>query len=48
MMFYFYKAVCVVPLLLFDLSLLDFCSVFVELTAACSALLGFSPFITGG
>lgn len=36
----------------FDLSFLDFCSVLVELlfewTAGCSALMGFSPFTTGG
>lgn len=34
--------------MLFNLSPLDFGSGFVELTAACSALLGVSPFTTGG
>ena len=42
-----YKAVCLESEVLFDLSPLDFCSVFVELTAACSALLGWSPFTAG-
>lgn len=44
---FLYKAVCVESVVLFDLSCLDFCSEFVELTAACSALLGLSPFATG-
>lgn len=33
--------------MLFDLSPLDFCSEFAELTTASSALLGLSAFITG-
>lgn len=41
-----YRAVCVVSVVLFGLSPLGFCSVFVELAAACSALLGVSLFTT--
>lgn len=33
---------------LFNLSPLDLCSGFVEFAAGCSALLGISPFTTGG
>lgn len=33
--------------MLFNLSLLDFCSEFVELSAACSTLITLSPFAAG-
>lgn len=37
-----YKAVCVESVVLFNFSVLDFCSELTALTAVCSALLGFS------